>query len=115
MKRLAVVALALCAVAAAPALGGEPSGHAAATKRVKVGDDFYRARSLHVRPGTKVTWRWVGRRRHDVYFTSAPHKAKPRYCKPQRKGSCSRRIPKRGTYGFVCTIHGSMTGKIVAR
>jgi plastocyanin len=99
----------VCAFALAPA------AVTAGSAGVKVGDDFFKARTLHVKPGTKVTWRWVGDSEHDVYFTRAPRRAKPRRCKTQTEGSCSRQIRKRGTYRYVCTLHDSMTGKIVAR
>jgi plastocyanin len=104
-----VLAAALCAVALAPA------SVPAAGRSVKVGDDFYKARKLRVKPGTTVTWRWAGHSEHDVYFTRAPRKGKPRSCKAKTEGSCSRRIRKRGTYDYVCTLHGSMSGRIVAR
>jgi plastocyanin len=114
MRRLAGLAAAACVLGAAPALGDEPARDAAA-KRVKVGDDYYRPRAIHVRPGSKVTWRWAGRRRHDVHFTGAPRGAKPRFCGSRRRGSCTRRFRKRGRYVYVCTLHGGMSGKVVVR
>jgi plastocyanin len=113
MKRLIpLVAILSCLVVAAPAaLGG--GAHAAST--AKIGDNFFRPRTLTVSKGATVTWRWRGRRQHDVYFTSGPSSGRPRRCGVKRHGSCTRRFRKTGRYGYVCTIHGSMTAKVVVR
>jgi plastocyanin len=113
MRRLCVLVIgAVCLAVAAPtALGGGAN----ASRTAKIGDNFYRPRALTVAKGATVTWRWEGRRRHDVYFTSGPRSGRPRRCRAQRHGSCSRKFKKAGRYGYVCTIHGSMTGKVVVR
>jgi plastocyanin len=113
MRRLVALALAAaCLVAVAPAaLGG--GAHAARTARV--GDNYYKPRSLSVSKGGAVTWRWAGHRRHNVHFTSGPRSGRPRGCRTKRRGSCTRRFRKRGRYGYVCTLHGSMTAKVVVR
>jgi plastocyanin len=103
-------ALALLAV-----LAGLSSAHGAAATRVKVGDDFYRARTVHVSRAATVSWHWAGHRRHDVYFVSAPRGAKPKRCSTRRRGNCSRTFRKRGRYSYVCTLHGEMTGKVIVR
>jgi plastocyanin len=113
VRRALVLALATaCVAAAAPAaIGGE--AHVART--AKIGDNFFKPRTVKVSKGGAVTWRWAGRRRHNVHFTSGPRSGRPRGCGTKRKGSCSRRFRKRGRYGYVCTLHGSMTGKVVVR
>jgi plastocyanin len=114
MRRLCVLVVGIvCVAVAAPvAVGG---GAQASRTAVKIGDNFYRPRSLTVAKGGTVAWRWDGRRRHDVYFTSGLRSGRPRRCGAQRHGKCSRRFKKAGRYGYVCTIHGSMTGKVVVR
>jgi plastocyanin len=115
MRRVALLAVIVCAAAAVPAFAAGQSAVTAGTKTVKVGDNYYRARSVRIRRGSKVIWRWGGHRRHDVYFTSAPRGAKPRRCKAQRHGKCSRSFRKRGTYEYVCTLHGNMAGRVRVR
>lgn len=106
MRLVLVAALAVAAVAlAGPAQAGGT--------HVRVGDNYYRARTVHIHKGSTVTWRWAGRRRHDVYFTSGRHR--PGRCTSRRRGSCSRRFPRRGTYSYICTLHGDMTGRVVVR
>ena len=113
MRRLCVLALGVaCLAVAAPAALG---GGAHASRAAKIGDNFYRPRALTVAKGGTVTWRWDGRRRHDVFFTSGPRSGRPRPCRAQRHGNCARKFRKAGRYGYVCTIHGSMTGKVVVR
>jgi plastocyanin len=105
MRVLAALLACAALVAAVPAL--------ARGTRVKVGDDYYRSRTVDVHKGATVTWHWAGHRRHDVYFTSG--RGRPARCKSRRRGSCSRRFPRRGTYSYVCTLHGAMTGRVVVR
>jgi len=113
MRRLCVLVIgAACLAVAAPAALG---GGANASRTAKIGDNFYRPRALTVAKGATVTWRWDGRRRHDVYFTSGPRSGRPRRCRAQRHGSCSRKFKKAGRYGYVCTIQGTMAGKVVVR
>jgi plastocyanin len=89
------IALAVLAVAA--------PGHS----EVSIVDNAFRPRTLAVRRGRPVTWRWLGRRRHDVWFEGGP----PR-CRPRMSGTCTRRFSRAGTYDYVCTLHGSMTGQV---
>jgi plastocyanin len=82
-----------------------------ASAGVKVGDDYYRPSTAHVRKGGSVTWHWGGHRRHDVYFTRG-HIAR---CKSRRGGSCTRRFSRRGSYSYICTLHAGMRGRVVVR
>jgi plastocyanin len=70
-------------------------------------DNAFRPRTLAVRRGRPVTWRGLGRRRHDVWFEGGP----PR-CRPRMSGTCTRRFSRARTYDYVCTLHGSMTGQV---
>ena len=106
MKRLAVLAAAAfaCAALAVPAL--------AATKTVTVGDDFFRAKSLKVKKGTTVRWRWTGKSPHNVAVTSGPQRFRS---KVQTSGTFSKRLTKTGRYRIVCTIHPGMEQTITVR
>ncbi len=94
---------------AAPA--NEPAH--AAVANVSVRDNFFSPRSSSTRSG-RVTFTWRGSSFHDLVFTRAPG-GKPRGCSLRRRGSCTRRLRRRGTYSFVCTIHSGMGGKIRRR
>ncbi len=98
-KLLVAAALALIVAGASAAL--------AATKTVRVGDDwFVSARGSHtvaVKRGTTVAWRFVGDAAHNVTVTRGP----VRFASPTKAdGSYRRRMTRRGTYRIICTIHG---------
>ena len=78
--------------------------------QVSIVDNAFRPRTLAVRRGRAVTWRWQGRRRHDVWFASGQSR-----CRARRAGSCTRRFRRAGRYEYFCTLHGSMTGLVRVR
>ena len=98
MRILPAALIAALLVAAAPA--------AAATRNVKIGDDYYvRAGSpptVRVVKGTTVRWNWRGDRQHNVVVRSGPTGFQS---KLRRSGSYSRRMRRVGTYEIVCSIH----------
>lgn len=103
-KILALLAAAgVIAVVATPALG------AGAT--VKVGDDFFKAKTVRVTKGSTVTWKWGS--------GSAPHNVvgKGFKSKLQTKGTYKRKFTKAGTYRYVCTLHEDegMKGTVIVR
>jgi plastocyanin len=96
-----IVPLALIAAllaAAAPA--------AAATRNVKIGDDYFvRAGSpptVTVKRGATVRWNWRGNRQHNVVVTRGPVSFQSAL---KRSGSYSRKMRRAGTYRIVCSIH----------
>jgi plastocyanin len=110
-KAIAVGALIGVAALAAPAFGGD--AETSANKDVKVGDNFFKPRSATINRGDTVTWKWVGKRRHNVRFSSKS--GRPSGCGPisgTKTGKCKRAFKKAGTFGYQCTLHGSMTGKV---
>jgi plastocyanin len=115
VRPFAFVAVLLCAAAVAvPAVAGQ--GTSAASKTIKVGDNFFKPRSKTFNGATSVTWKWTGHRRHNVHFTKAPRGVKkPRGCGARKSGKCTRKLKKKGTYRYVCVFHGSMTGKVRIR
>jgi plastocyanin len=107
MRKLfvAVLVIAVLAVAAAQAL--------AATRSVKIGDDYFVRKgstpTVTVRKGTKVTWRWTGKDLHNIAVTKGPAKFRSSY---KDSGSFSRTVRRAGTYTIVCTIHSGMKMKL---
>jgi plastocyanin len=108
MTRPLPLALVLALVLAAPA--------AAATKNVKVGDDYYvRSGSpptVTVMKGTTVKWNWRGRRQHNVVVQRGPVSFQSAL---KRSGSYSRTMRRAGTYRIICSIHApdmAMTLKV---
>lgn len=95
-------------LAAAAALGAAVVPAVAATKTVKVGDNYYvrdgGVPTVSVRAGDRVTWRWAGDSPHNVTVTKGP----ARFTSPVKtKGTYSRKVTRRGLYTIVCTIHGA--------
>ena len=78
----------------------------AATRSVKVGDNYYVRKgsppTVTVRKGTKVTWRWTGRQLHNVAVTRGPVKFRSSL---KRSGTYSKTLRRAGTYTIVCSIH----------
>ena len=100
MRKLLVALLiaAASAVLAVPAL--------AATRSVKIGDDYYVRKgsvpTVTVSKGTKVTWRWSGKDMHNVSVTKGPAKFRSSF---KSSGTYSKTVKTTGTYTIVCTIH----------
>ena len=101
MRKLIVMALAV------GCLGVLASVAMAATKSVKVGDNYYVRPSgvpkITVKKGTKVKWRFGTGTPHTVTVKSGPVKFNSGV---HSSGSYSRKLTKRGTYVIYCTIHG---------
>jgi plastocyanin len=78
----------------------------AATRSVKVGDDYFVRKgsvpTVTVKKGTKVTWRWSGDETHNVAVTKGPVKF---HSSLKSSGSYSKTVRRAGTYTIVCTIH----------
>ena len=92
------IALVLTLVLAAPA--------AAATKNVKIGDDYFvrsgEAPTVSVKKGTTVKWNWRGSRQHNVVVQSGPRSFQSAL---KRSGSYSKKMKRVGTYKLICSIH----------
>jgi plastocyanin len=108
MMRLLPIALILTLAIAAPA--------GAATRNVKVGDDYYvragNPPTVTVTRGTTVKWNWRGRRQHNVVVQRWPVSFQSAL---KRSGSFKRKMRRAGTYRIVCSIHApdmAMTLKV---
>jgi plastocyanin len=106
MKRLLLLVLAggLIAALAVPAY--------AATRTVRVDDNVYKPKSLTVKRGDTVRWRWVGEAPHNVVVDRGPQRFRS---KLQRRGTYSKKMTRRGSYRIVCTIHPGMTMSLRVR
>ena len=108
-KRIALIAAVAVAAAAAA------TAHAA-TKSVKVGDNwFVKAKgvpTVTVNRGDTVRWQWVGERPHNVRVQSGPVRFAS---KVQESGTFSRRMTRSGTYTIICVVHGASDQKMTLR
>ena len=102
MRKLSVVVLAVTLFAALAATAF------AATKSVKVGDDYYVRASgtpkVTVSKGTTVRWRFAGSNPHTVTVSSGPVRFNSGV---RSSGSYRKKMRRRGTYTIYCTIHGA--------
>ena len=111
MKKLLALAAAGSAAAAlaVPAL--------AATKTVKVADDYFVRRgatpTVSIHKGDTVKWVWSGRHPHNVFQIQGPgHFHSPTHT---RTGTFKHRFTTRGSYLFICSYHAHMRLKIRVR
>jgi plastocyanin len=107
---LGLAAVALPSTAAGPSTAADPDASASATKRVRVGDFFFRSRSITIQRGDTVRWVWVGAAPHNVTVTSGPRRFSS---STKTDGAYRKRLRRRGTYRYVCTVHPDMRGKVV--
>ena len=108
---LGLAAAALPSTAAGPSTAARPDPEASATKRVRVGDLFFRSRSITIQSGDTVRWVWVGREPHNVTVTRGPRKFGSR---TKTDGAYRKRLSRRGTYRYICTLHpDDMRGRVV--
>ena len=92
----------------------------AASKTVRIYDNYFLRDSLSVKSGTTVVWRWPGADEagdvHDVKLKSAPRGVKKFWSEAAATDyTFRRRLRTPGRYGFVCTLHEEMTMRIRVR
>jgi plastocyanin len=102
MRRLLIL-IPIAAVSAVPAIPAF-----AATRSVKVGDDYFvRDRgvpTVTVKKGDTVRWRFAGKAPHNVTVKSGPARFGS---KTMTRGSYAKKLTRRGLYTIYCTIHGA--------
>ena len=84
---------------------------AAGGATVKVADYKFAAKTIHIKKGQTVTWKWVGDDAHNVTFHGF-------HSKTQDTGKYKHRFAKAGTYKYVCTIHAksfAMHGTVIVK
>jgi plastocyanin len=87
----------------------------AATKTVKIGDNYYGRKgtspTVTIHKGDKVKWVWVGKKDHNVYQIGGPG----HFHSPTHKGSgatFTHKFKVKGTYKFQCTYHADQHMKV---
>jgi plastocyanin len=93
---LLALVLAVAAAAAVPASG--------ATRGVRLVDNAFAPRTLTVRKGDTVRFRWAGRQPHNVVSRRGVRFRSP----VQRSGTFSQRVRRAGSYQLICEIHPGM-------
>ena len=103
----------LAAAGAVACSGTEPEmlaladdvGSATDDPTITVSDNEFGPDELVVTAGTEVTWDWQGESEHDVVG--------PDFESPlQASGTFTHTFEETGTYTFVCSPHGGMTGTV---
>jgi plastocyanin len=105
MRRLTLIAMvaACAAVAAAAAVPTVSALASTPTKQIKVGDNFFKPKTVTINRGTRVTWAWHSFGiRHNVTVKSGPSKF---HSGNKGSGSYSHVFSKKGTYHLFCTLH----------
>ena len=101
----AVAAAVVAAAAAAAVPGAAPPADASGPTVSIIDNAFLRDVQrpvLHVRAGTRVTWRWRSQQSHSVMVRSGPQ----RFASTIRnRGSYVHRFTGAGTYRIVCALH----------
>jgi plastocyanin len=102
MRKLIVAVIAAAAVCALAATAF------AATRSVKVGDNYYVRASgvptVTVSKGTVVTWHFRGQNAHTVSVKRGPVRFSSSV---KSSGSYRKKMTRRGTYTIYCKIHGA--------
>jgi plastocyanin len=88
-------------------------GGAAPAKTVKLGDNYFSPKTLTVKKGTTVTWKWPSFEEagdvHDVKLSSGPKGVKKFHSEAASTDySFKRKLTVAGTYKIVCTLHDDM-------
>ena len=109
----------IAALAAAVLISAVPA-QGAATKTVTIGDNYFAPKTLKVKRGTKVAWRWPGFDEggdvHDVKLRSGPAGVKKFHSEAASTDySFKRKLTKPGTYRIVCTLHEEMRMTVKVR
>lgn len=109
MKSLRRFACVILVAIAAVALVGLPVTAQTTGATVKVGDNYFKPKSVKITVGERLTFKWVGSARHDVKVKKGPQKFDT---KLKSSGKFSRIIKKPGKYVIYCTIHPGMEMKM---
>jgi len=112
-RSAALTALAVAALAAAPATASAPK-----PRTVILADNYYLPAKLTVAKGTTIRWKWGPEAFdvHDVKLRSGPAGVRKFHSQPGTAGfSYKRTLRRPGVYKIVCTLHEEMTMRITVR
>lgn len=90
-----------------------PEGAAPARAKVTIEDFEYEPATVTVKAGGKVTFTDADTTNHTVTFTSAKAGRGIPNIRPGQTRSI--RLPRAGTFAYICEFHPTMRGEIVAR
>jgi plastocyanin len=108
------------AVIAGAALLSAAPVQGATKKTVKLGDNYFTPKTVTVKKGTTVTWRWPAFEEagdvHDVKLRTGPKGVKKFQSEAASTDySYKRKLTVAGTYKLVCTLHHDMVMTIKVR
>jgi plastocyanin len=83
------------------------SSLAASSKTVNVNDDFFSPKTISVKKGTTIKFKFNG-------FHNVEANGKKAFANIPNRGSgtVSRKANKKGSFNLVCTLHDGMTAKL---
>ena len=95
-------------------------GAAPKKKTVNLGDNYFAPKTLKVKRGTTVTWKWPSFEQagdvHDVKLKSGPKSVKKFHSEAASTDySFKRKLKVAGTYKLACTLHEEMRMTIKVR
>lgn len=109
----AILATAALAVSCGLYLSAAERDARAASRSVSIKDSRFSPRRVDANRNDTVTWRWRSDLEHDVSFTSVPRGASRRGAGVRTGGPpFTKRMTKRGTYRYLCTVH-DFAGRVV--
>ncbi len=74
--------------------------------QVTVEDNRFGPRVIQVDQGTAVTWTWTGDRDHNVVGEGFQSDL-------QSEGAFTHTFETTGSFRYICTLHGGMTGAVI--
>jgi plastocyanin len=112
LKRVLIVAAAVCALAIPVAVAAPDAAHHK-TAHVTVADDYYSPTAVKIKKGSKVSYDWSDANvdSHNVKLTKGPKKIDKKDFKSATGAIGISFAPKfkvPGKYHFVCTLHRSV-------
>ncbi len=109
VRGLGLVLLAATIVGVASACSGESLADITpeiGVDQVTVEDDKFSPRVIQVSQGATVTWTWDAGRDHNVVGEGFQSEL-------QREGTFAHTFDTPGSYRYLCTLHGGMTGAVI--
>ncbi len=108
------------AVLAGAALLSAVPAQGASKKTINLGDNYFTPKTVKVKRGTTVTWRWPGFEAggdvHDIKLVSGPKKVKKFQSEAASTDySFKRKLKVAGTYRLSCTLHEEMRMTVKVR
>jgi len=88
----------------------------AATPVVLVKDNFFKPKSVTIKKGGSVTWRWKGTNTHNVAIKKPGTSKVVKRSKFKTKGTYTTSFRARGTWKVLCEVHPqNMRMKVIVK